>query len=50
MTDLILRLAEFDNDDEANTVADDIENAGNITYTNAKGAAVTVNVEEVTLA
>jgi hypothetical protein len=49
MPDVSLRLHQFDDLEQATKTADDIRNAGTISYTDNSGSTVNVSVGDVTV-
>jgi hypothetical protein len=49
MSDVVIRLHKFADRERADQVAEDIKNAGDITYTDASGSTVNVTVGDVTV-
>ena len=49
MADILVRLRDFENEDAANKTAEEIRNAGGITYVDTDGGEVNVTVGDVTV-
>jgi hypothetical protein len=49
MPDILIRLRNFETEEAANKTAEDIRNAGGITYVDAEGGEVNVTVGDVTV-
>jgi hypothetical protein len=49
MVDVLVRLRNFDTEQDANKTAEEIRNAGGITYVDTEGGEVNVTVGDVTV-
>jgi hypothetical protein len=49
MQNVMLRLQTFESGEDAQRVADDIRNSGTVSYVNASGSTVNVEVGDVTV-
>jgi len=49
MSEVVIRLQKFADRERADQVADEIKNAGDISYTDASGSTVNVTVGDVTV-
>jgi hypothetical protein len=49
MANVLVTLRNFESEESANKVAEDIRNAGGITYVDAEGGQVNVTVGDVTV-